>query len=129
MHALLKLLDPPYVYNVKKGDRKGFANAIKSAIENPIDRYVKEQKIQVKINSSLFVNAVSFAKSFVLDRMMLSSVEERIKEFFAKDWKAEAEKVIAEDSTLKALPQVSFFFDSLPSFRRTETLKSSFVIA
>ena len=75
------------------------------------------------------MNAVSFAKSFVLDRMMLSSVEERIKEFFAKDWKAEAEKVIAEDSTLKALPQVSFFFDSLPSFRRTETLKSSSVIA
>jgi len=80
MHALLKLLDPPYVYNVKKGDRKGFANAIKSAIENPIDR-------------------------FVLDRMTLPSVEERMKEFFAKDWKVEAEKAIAEGSTLHKLPQ------------------------
>ncbi len=38
MHGLLKLLDPPYVYNVKRGDREGFAKAIKSAIEHPIDR-------------------------------------------------------------------------------------------
>ncbi|KAF8344118.1 uncharacterized protein EI90DRAFT_46056 [Cantharellus anzutake] len=80
MHGTLKLLDPPYVYNVKRGDRKGFAKAIKSAIENPIDR-------------------------FVLDRMTLFNVEERMKEFFAKDWKAEAKNVIAESKLLRPLPQ------------------------
>lgn len=39
-HGLLKLLDPPYVYNVQKGDQEGFVKAIQDAISNPIDRFV-----------------------------------------------------------------------------------------
>ena len=53
---------------------------------------------------------IFFFVSVVLDRMTQLSVEERIEAFFAKDWKAEAEKVIATDSTLKPLPQVMLFF-------------------
>ena len=56
---------------------------------------------------------IFFFVSVVLDRMTQLSVEERIETFFAKDWKAEAEKVIGTDSTLKPLPQVMFF--SAPS--------------
>lgn len=39
-HGQLKWLDPPYVYNVFKGDKEGFVKAVKSAIENPIGRFV-----------------------------------------------------------------------------------------
>ncbi|KAF8344119.1 uncharacterized protein EI90DRAFT_46274 [Cantharellus anzutake] len=37
-HSMLKLLDPPYVYNVKKGDREGLTKAIQAALNDPIDR-------------------------------------------------------------------------------------------
>ncbi|KAF9513443.1 hypothetical protein BS47DRAFT_1372531 [Hydnum rufescens UP504] len=55
-HGLLKLLDPPYVYNVFSGDQKGFAKAIKDAIAHPIDRHI-------------------------LDRMKMTSVEDRCELF------------------------------------------------
>ena len=31
---------PPYVYNVRQGDRPAFRAAIQSALEHPIDRYI-----------------------------------------------------------------------------------------
>lgn len=37
---MLKLLDPPYVYNVFKDDLVGFVEAIEDAIANPIERSV-----------------------------------------------------------------------------------------
>ncbi len=36
-HNGVKNLDPPYVYNVKAGDRLGLEAAIKQAVANPID--------------------------------------------------------------------------------------------
>lgn len=37
-HDALKLLDPPYVYNVFKGDGEGLWRAVKEAFEAPIER-------------------------------------------------------------------------------------------
>jgi len=70
-HALLKLLDPPYVYNVFKGDREGFVNAVKAAISTPID-------------------------SYILDRMKMEAVEDRVRSIVEKDWKQAAAEVLAE---------------------------------
>jgi hypothetical protein len=35
---MLKLLDPPFVYNVFKDDLDGFVDAISDAMLNPIER-------------------------------------------------------------------------------------------
>jgi hypothetical protein len=40
-HDALKFLDPPYVYNVKKGDIEGFWVAMGQALDTPIERYVQ----------------------------------------------------------------------------------------
>ncbi|KAF7320159.1 hypothetical protein MKEN_00800400 [Mycena kentingensis (nom. inval.)] len=45
-HDGLRDLGPPYVYHVRKGDRTEFLHAIKSALENPIDRFVRSMKIR-----------------------------------------------------------------------------------
>ena len=37
-HGMLKLLDPPFVYNVFKDDLDGFVDAISDAMLNPIER-------------------------------------------------------------------------------------------
>jgi hypothetical protein len=39
-HGILKFWDPPYVYNVFHDDKQGFVEAVKSALSNPIDRFV-----------------------------------------------------------------------------------------
>jgi len=68
-HGLLKLLDPPYVYNVRRGDKEGFLKAIKSALENPLtDRYIVE-------------------------RMKMESLEKRLQDLLDTDWENEAAKV------------------------------------
>lgn len=36
----LSVLGPPYVYHVQHGDEEGFVNAVREALDNPIDRYV-----------------------------------------------------------------------------------------
>jgi hypothetical protein len=36
----LKDVDPPYVYNVLRGDKEGFIKAVKEALANPIQRSV-----------------------------------------------------------------------------------------
>ncbi|KAJ7512749.1 hypothetical protein B0H11DRAFT_1947220 [Mycena galericulata] len=64
-HGMLKHLQPPYVYHVFKGDRDGFVDAIKQAVEHPID-------------------------SYVLDRMTMQAVEERLANILSTDWEAEA---------------------------------------
>lgn len=37
-NTLAKNLNPPYVYNVRSDDENGFVNALKEALENPIDQ-------------------------------------------------------------------------------------------
>ncbi|KAF8334197.1 uncharacterized protein EI90DRAFT_3051445 [Cantharellus anzutake] len=69
-HGLLKLLDPPYVYNVHSGDKEGFLKAIKGAMTNPLtDRYI-------------------------LERMMMSSVEKRVQNLMEADWRSKAEELM-----------------------------------
>ncbi|KAJ7432318.1 hypothetical protein B0H11DRAFT_1760765 [Mycena galericulata] len=70
-HDGLRHLSPPYVYHVHKGDRDGFVQAIKDAIDNPI-------------------------QSYVLDRMRISAVEYRLGQILEHDWRAEAEEVLEE---------------------------------
>ncbi|KAJ7037851.1 hypothetical protein C8F04DRAFT_1034990 [Mycena alexandri] len=64
-HGALKVLSPPYVYHVFKGDREGFVNAIREAAANPIE-------------------------SYVLERMKMASVKDRLGKILAHDWKEEA---------------------------------------
>ena len=39
-HPSLPVLDPPYVYHVFKDDFEGLVDAVRSAVANPIERYV-----------------------------------------------------------------------------------------
>jgi len=68
---MLKLLDPPYVYNVFKGDLEGFVDAITDAIANPIDRYV-------------------------LERMRMSAVTARLRAILERDLKSDAAELLAQ---------------------------------
>ncbi|KAJ7633212.1 hypothetical protein FB45DRAFT_832693 [Roridomyces roridus] len=68
--GLLKDMNPPYVYNVFKGDKEGFIKAIKDALANPIgDRYI-------------------------LPRMRMSAVEQRLGAILERDWKTHAEGLL-----------------------------------
>ncbi|KAF7973736.1 hypothetical protein HWV62_14308 [Athelia sp. TMB] len=64
-HSMLKFLDPPYVYNVFEGDLVGFIEAIEDAVANPIEGHI-------------------------LDRMRMSSIEERLRIILETDWRAQA---------------------------------------
>ncbi|KAJ7699014.1 hypothetical protein B0H17DRAFT_978024 [Mycena rosella] len=66
-HAMMAFMKPPYVYNVRKGDRDGFVNAVAAALANPIESYVPE-------------------------RMRMSAVEARLAEIVDHDWEAEARR-------------------------------------
>ncbi|KAJ7153966.1 hypothetical protein C8R43DRAFT_1186860 [Mycena crocata] len=68
-HQRLQYFDPPYVYNVYKGDRMGFVDAIQRAIDNPID-------------------------SYVVDEMRISAIEQRLGRILTTDWRAEAQIII-----------------------------------
>ncbi|KAJ6470924.1 hypothetical protein C8R45DRAFT_1014895 [Mycena sanguinolenta] len=70
-HNTLKYLDPPYVYNVFRGDKEGFVNAVVEATSTPIE-------------------------SFVLPSMRMSAVEARLGAILATDWKKEAAALLAE---------------------------------
>ncbi|KAF7320164.1 hypothetical protein MKEN_00800900 [Mycena kentingensis (nom. inval.)] len=70
-HGTMKELDPPFVYNVFQGDKQGFIDAVKKALENPIDR-------------------------FILDRMRMSAVEERLAGILETDWRGEGIKLLEE---------------------------------
>ncbi|KAF7321218.1 hypothetical protein HMN09_00210800 [Mycena chlorophos] len=70
-HNTLKHLDPPYVYNVFKGDEGGFVDAVRDAVRTPIE-------------------------SFVLPAMRMGAVEQRLGEILEMDWRGEAERVLEE---------------------------------
>ncbi|KAJ7509753.1 hypothetical protein B0H11DRAFT_1257251 [Mycena galericulata] len=66
-HAMMAFMKPPYVYNVRHGDREGFVNAIAAALENPIPSYIP-------------------------DRMRMSEVEKRLADIVDNDWEAEEKR-------------------------------------
>ena len=81
----MELLEPPYNYNVFRGDLEGFVRAVTDAISHPIQRYtLAEQKPR---NFWL----IRLTYSYVLEEMRLSSVEKRLVNILEKDWKREAE--------------------------------------
>ncbi|KAJ7067833.1 hypothetical protein C8F01DRAFT_1115897 [Mycena amicta] len=67
-HALAALLSPPYVYNVRRGDKQGLIDAVKAALANPID-------------------------SFIPERMTLPSIEGRLAGLVDNDWEAEQRRL------------------------------------
>ncbi|KAJ6516354.1 hypothetical protein C8R45DRAFT_811595 [Mycena sanguinolenta] len=67
-HPIAALLPEPYVYNVRKGDRRGLISAVKKAVTNPIASYVPE-------------------------RMRLKSIEKRMVEIVDTDWEAEEQRL------------------------------------
>ncbi|EIM85956.1 uncharacterized protein STEHIDRAFT_168983 [Stereum hirsutum FP-91666 SS1] len=69
----LSVLGPPYVYHVHHGDEEGFVNAVREALDNPIDRYI-------------------------LDRMRLSEIEKRLQAVLEWDREMEQEQEEVADS-------------------------------
>ncbi|KAJ8480912.1 hypothetical protein ONZ45_g15485 [Pleurotus djamor] len=53
-HDGLKYEDPPYVYNVRRGDEEGFWSAIRLAIDNPIPRYIVSNMTMESLKFRLF---------------------------------------------------------------------------
>ncbi|KAJ6453778.1 hypothetical protein C8R45DRAFT_1112330 [Mycena sanguinolenta] len=70
-HNTLKHLEPPFVYNVYRGDKEGFVNAVVKAASTPIE-------------------------SFLLPTMRMSAVEARLTAILETDWKVEAAELLAE---------------------------------
>ncbi|CAK5275238.1 unnamed protein product [Mycena citricolor] len=68
-HDMLKLSSPPYVYNVFKNDRDGFVQAIRDAMDHPIESYVPEN-------------------------MRIAAVEQRLGRIVEHDWREEAVKLM-----------------------------------
>ncbi|KAF7303981.1 hypothetical protein MIND_00629100 [Mycena indigotica] len=68
-HETLKFLDPPYVYNIFVGDTHGFVDALKSAIDDPIE-------------------------SFVPETMRMPSIEERVGRILRTDWEEAAHELV-----------------------------------
>ena len=81
----MELLEPPYNYNVFRGDLEGFVRAVTDAISHPIQRYAHAD--QKSCNFWL----LPLAYSYVLEEMRLSSVEKRLVKILEKDWKREAD--------------------------------------
>jgi len=72
-HGLLKFEDPPYVYNVFKGDQEGFVQAIKDAINTPIDRYILPhmtiKAVEARMRGILENDWYKVAKDLLVDRV------------------------------------------------------------
>ncbi|KAH8823016.1 hypothetical protein DL96DRAFT_329836 [Flagelloscypha sp. PMI_526] len=71
-HDLLRALDPPYVYNVRRGDAEGLEAAFKSALENPIE-------------------------SFIPPAMTIGAVRERHRLLVETDWRSKAKEYIEKE--------------------------------
>lgn len=67
----LKYLNPPYVYQVQKGDQEGLESALNKAINNPVERYIPEN-------------------------MKWDYVFKRHEELLSNDWRAECNKYVDE---------------------------------
>ncbi|KAL0952646.1 hypothetical protein HGRIS_006890 [Hohenbuehelia grisea] len=70
-HDTLKYEDPPYVYNVKKGDEDGLWEAVRQALDNPIDRYI-------------------------IPAMRMDALKARLSVLVESDWRSKAEGVLYE---------------------------------
>jgi len=70
-HSHLKFQGPPYVYNVFFDDGEGFADAIRSALQNPI-------------------------KSFIPESLKMTSIDARLDNILKTDWKSKAAELLAE---------------------------------
>ena len=91
----MKYHDPPYVYNVHKDDEKAFIAAIKNALEHPIDRYANVL-FQLPSFQQLMLGGFCERFRYIVPRMKMSAVQERLRKLFEIDWKKEAELVLAE---------------------------------
>ncbi|KAJ7596312.1 hypothetical protein C8J56DRAFT_774392 [Mycena floridula] len=73
-HNALKYEDPPYVYNVKRGDVQGLWDAIQAALNNPIDRYI-------------------------VPSMTMDNLKSRVVDIIERDWKGKAQTLLLERQT------------------------------
>lgn len=88
-HSELKMLDPPYVYNIHKQDKDAFVNAIFNATRNPIKRYVADCWLKE-------FSVLSAGYRCIPADMKASAVATRLGAILARDWRAEAEAIIEE---------------------------------
>ncbi|KAF9068154.1 hypothetical protein BDP27DRAFT_1530086 [Rhodocollybia butyracea] len=70
-HDGLKYQNPPYVYHVKKGDNEGFWQAVKEAVEHPIERYI-------------------------FPEMTMDALKRRVAATVEKDWRSMGAEVLKE---------------------------------
>nr|GAT52943.1 predicted protein [Mycena chlorophos] len=68
-HDGLRNLGPPFVYHVFAFDKRGFVDALRGALENPID-------------------------SYILPRMRMSAVEQRLGALLQHDWEKDARALL-----------------------------------
>ncbi|KAJ7117559.1 hypothetical protein C8R44DRAFT_879122 [Mycena epipterygia] len=45
----MAFMKPPYVYNVRQGDREGFVKAIKDALANAIESYIPVSSVEWRL--------------------------------------------------------------------------------
>lgn len=87
--GLLKDFDPPYVYNVFKGDKEGFLRAIKDAMEHPIER-------SPIFSRSVCFSVINSVRRYILPRMRMGAVEQRLGDILERDWKEEARVLLKQ---------------------------------
>ncbi|KAI0318456.1 hypothetical protein OF83DRAFT_21938 [Amylostereum chailletii] len=72
-HGILKYLDPPYVYNVFKDDEEAFVDAVRAAVENPIDGFIMDdmriESITDRMREVLELDHYGIAKELLDKRM------------------------------------------------------------
>ena len=63
---------PPYVYNVKRGDRHGLLAAVKAALDNPIDRHIldrtRQSAVAERLDAILHQNRLEMAGELLRQR-------------------------------------------------------------
>lgn len=115
---MLKLLDPPYVYNVFKDDLDGFIKAIEAARANPIDRSVSHESADTSVHL--------FQLSYVLERMRMSLVTRRVQNLVETDWKSHAAELLEKwKETGEGPVRIAFMYlcvssHNVSSFSRSE---------
>jgi hypothetical protein len=84
----LRMLEPPYVYHVKRGDVEGFWKAIQHAIERPIDRSVLIFVFPIR--------SLMTVSRYIPPHMTLEQLKQRVGSIIERDWKSEAENVLTQ---------------------------------
>jgi hypothetical protein len=106
---MMKFIPPPYAYNILEDDQDMFVRAVSDALAHPIKRYSR-CRVCVWCLTDIHVSC-----SFIPERMLLSSLGERILSFLDVDWEGKA-KLIMQKRKSGTLGEVCLLYSSAASF-------------